>query len=79
MALKEITPIEKTIHVIDEMIKELKLQRQELVALLPRRSPKPDTGYITDPRNGKKLWYNKRLQREYERKKEKKRAKANKK
>jgi hypothetical protein len=69
MALKKLTPIEKAIYTIDDAIKDLELQRQELMALLPNRSPSPIRGYIIDHRTGKKRWWNKRLKREYEMKK----------
>jgi len=69
MALKKLTPIEKAIYTIDDAIKDLELQRQELTALLPKRAPSRIKGYITDHRTGKRRWWNKKLQREHEMKK----------
>ena len=55
--LKKIGPIENAIYAIDQLIKELKVQRSELVSALPPRKPGKALGYITDPRNGEKLKY----------------------
>jgi len=69
MALKKLTPIEKAVHTIDGAINDLKLQRQELLALLPPKAPSKIKGYIIDPRTGKKRWWNKRSELEYKKKK----------
>lgn len=68
MALKKLTPIEMAIGTIDEAIHDLKLQRQELVALLPKRKPTPARGFFID-HEGKKRWWDKRLKRQHDMKK----------
>jgi len=69
MALKKLTPIEKAVHTIDGAINDLKLQRQELLALLPPKTPSKIKGYIIDPRTGEKRWWHKRSELEYKKKK----------
>ena len=38
--LKRITPTEMAIHIIDDTIRDLKEQRAELIAQLPKRRPR---------------------------------------
>lgn len=46
MAIQKVTPIQQTIQIIDKMIKDLQLQREELVAALPDEKPKQRGGKI---------------------------------
>ena len=57
MKLKKIGPLENAIGAIDDLIKELKEHRAELVAQLPPRKPPKPLGYIIDYRTGKKHYY----------------------
>jgi len=63
MTLKPMSPseiqIRKAINTNRETIKQLKLANETLCAMLPKRRPSKDKGYIRDPRNGKRLYYNK--------------------
>jgi len=57
MSLRKITPTDLAIHSIDEMIKELKLRRAELVATLPKGRNTAAEGKVYNPRTGKKEPY----------------------
>jgi len=57
MALKKITPVHEAIYALNQAIKELKLHRDQLRALLPPVKPSKAKGYIRDPFTGKKLYY----------------------
>lgn len=69
MALKKLTPIEKAIFALDAAIKDLKLQRQELLALLPSKTPSKVKGFLIHPRTGKRTWWDKRSELEHRKKK----------
>lgn len=61
MTLKKITPIERTIDINNETIRQLKLQNQELSALLPKRKvPDKRDLFITHPFTGKRTYFNRR-------------------
>ncbi len=70
--LKPLSPIALAIHTVDETIRDLRLKRQELVALLPKRrgAKKPDT-IMTHPITGKKSCYVKAGKRYAERQRKK--------
>ncbi len=59
MALKKITPIHKSIQVIDDTMKQLLLQRAALVSLLPTEKERRKQGqhYIINPITKEKGYY----------------------
>ena len=60
MALKRISPIQQAIATLDDTIRSLKLQRADLVALLPvTRTRRPDQMVLTLA-NGTKVFNKKR-------------------
>lgn len=55
MALKRISPIQEAIGIIDQTIRQLRLQRAELVAKLPPVRPKKrERMYLIHPITGEK-------------------------
>lgn len=63
--------IRQTIKTNKEIIRQLQLVNQSLTAQLPSMNdqPKEDIGYITDPKYGKKLWYDLNKKAQYEKNK----------
>lgn len=56
MPLNKVHPIEIAVDHIDQTIKTLKMQREALVALLPKKKKKPDDGWYRCPLSG--AWKN---------------------
>ena len=55
--LKPLSPIALAIHTIDETIQDLRLKRQELVALLPKQKKNVHDTICIHPITGKRVDY----------------------
>lgn len=52
-------PVEIAIHVIDQAVKELLLQRKELAAQLPARRRRQKKAFLWDPANHNRIVFKK--------------------
>ncbi len=53
--MEKVTAIHKAIQVIDNMMRDLKLQRAELVGVLPKKKRKITPMFFPDPYTGEEI------------------------